>query len=100
MGQPADPPPEMIVRLALVQSACMAVMDAAAHVRRTSILAEAASTAALVRVLEGKDDDRRWVPVMEGAQVMMTAASEAFVEAARSAMVIAQDKGRAPPTAP
>lgn len=86
-----DPTLEAMVRLAVVQSVCMNLVDAAAHVRRTSILAEAASTAALMRALQAPEGDRSWVAALEGAGMMMSTASSAFVAATQSAMAMAVD---------
>jgi hypothetical protein len=94
-----DPTIDAMVRLAVAQSVCMNLIDAAAHVRRTSILVEAASTAALMRALQAPEGDRSWVQALEGAGVMMSTASAAFVAATQSAMAMAVDPPK-PPSVP
>lgn len=94
-----DDTAEAVVRVAMVQSTCMALIDAAAHVRRTSILVEAASTAALSRALQSPAGETGWVQALEGAERMMATASDAFERSIRTAALVAAAPAE-PPTAP
>jgi hypothetical protein len=94
-----DDTAEAVVRVAMVQSTCLALIDAAAHLRRTSILVEAASTAALTRALRSPAGETGWVQALEGAERMMASASEAFERSIRTAALVAAAPAE-PPTAP
>jgi predicted dinucleotide-utilizing enzyme len=87
--QVEDETAEAILRLAAVQSACIALSDAAAHLRRTSMLVEAASAAALARSLKAGPDDRDWVLSLEGAERTMQAAVATFVQTSQAAAALA-----------
>lgn len=94
-----DDTAEAVVRMAMVQSTCLALIDAAAHLRRTSILVEAASTAALTRALQSPAGEPGWVQALEGAERMMASASDAFERSIRTAVLVAAAPAE-PPTAP
>lgn len=105
-ADPAPPPladhdtGEAILRLAAIHAACVAMSDAAAHLRRTSITAEAANAAALTRSLQLGPDSPGWRETMEAAEQMVQAAAVHFAETCRTARDIAAAPAGTPSTAP
>lgn len=77
---------DAVLRAAAIHTACIALSDAAAHLRRTSMLVEAASTAALVRSLQGGPGDNGWVLTLEGAERTMQAAMATFTQTSQAAV--------------
>lgn len=88
---------EAMLRLAAIHAACMAMSDAAAHLRRTAVTVEAANTAALTRSLQLGPDSPGWQETMAASEQMMKAALLHFLETSQVARDIAAGK---PSTAP
>ncbi|MBP7705179.1 MAG: hypothetical protein KA105_07835 [Caulobacter sp.] len=77
--------------VAAVQTACIALSDAAQHVRRTAILAEAATIAALTRSLTAAPDDKGWVLTLEAVQQSMQGATGVFSQMSKAALQLVKD---------
>lgn len=77
--------------IAAVQTACIALSDAAQHVRRTAMLAEAATTAALARSLNAAADDKAWTLTLEAAQQSLQGAAGVFTQMTQAAVKMVQD---------
>lgn len=77
--------PHDFVQVATAHSLSVALVDAAQHLRRTSMLAEAASLAALRQALTAAPGDQRWRQALEGAEASVKSATALFSEIVASA---------------
>lgn len=70
--------PREFIQAATAHSLCVALVDAAQHMRRTSMAAEAASIAALRQALAAAPGDDRWRQTLEGANQTVRSATALF----------------------
>jgi len=82
----AGPTGEAMLRLAAVHTACLALSDAAHHLRRTAVTVEAANAVALRRSLTAARDDDGWVLAIEGAERIMKDATDSFSRTTEAAL--------------
>lgn len=93
----AGPTGEAMLRLAAVHTACLALSDAAHHLRRTAVTVEAANAVALKRSLTAAKGDEGWILAIEGAERIMKGATDSFSRATEAALQLARHAGRSGP---
>lgn len=93
-GKPGEEAlPGELVQAATVHSLGIALVDAAQHLRRTSMMAEAASLAALRQALIAAPGDDRWRQALEGADSAVRSAGALFSQVITSAAAVRRSDG-------